>query len=538
VANWRDVHRLRRHRLALAAALATTLFALTGYAGLTLAHSRTHTRTHAGARTRSGSSARAKRGPIPAPRDVAVVTVSGTESPPTRPATRTIPAGFLGLSLENTAIIPYAGTDPKALDPVFLQLVRNLTPAQSPVLRIGGDSTDWAWYPVPGLSKPNGVRVTLTRQWLAVMHAVASDLNARLIMGVDLEADSPAAADGEASAFEQWIGTRWIEALELGNEANLYGTLTWYVQPDGVHMFGRPPDYDFASFLDQFTSFAMGLPGPLAGPATGSPKWMAVTGEFLAAEPRVGVVTLHAYPLQTCLVPPSSPMYPTIANLLAPAATTGLADAVAPSVAIAHARHLPARIDEMNTDSCGAAPGVSNTFASALWALDALFEMARVGVDGVNIHTYPGATYQLFTFTHAGRGWRAFVTPEYYGLLMFAQAAPAGSVLIGTTITNAEGVKVWATRGTDGRTRVVLINESLDRRTIALSSAGARSATLERLRAPRLTSTAGVTLGGQSFDARTTTGRLAGPSGVANLTARRGRYEFTLPAESAALVTF
>ena len=173
--------------------------------------------------------------PHTVPQDVAVVTVSRGASGPT------IQPGFLGLSLENTAIIPYAGSDPKAPDPVFLQLIRNLTPGQSPQLRIGGDSTDWAWYPVPGLAKPHGIRVTLTPRWLAVMHAVAADLNARLIMGVDLEADSHAVADGEASAFERQIGKPYIEALELGNEPNLYGSFTWYVLPDGVHVMGRPP---------------------------------------------------------------------------------------------------------------------------------------------------------------------------------------------------------------------------------------------------------------------------------------------------------
>ena len=90
------------------------------------------------------------------PTDVAVVTVASQANGPQ------IQPGFLGLSLENTAILPYAGDDPKAPDPVFLQLVRNLSPRQSPQLRIGGDSTDWAWYPVPGMSKPRGVRVTLT----------------------------------------------------------------------------------------------------------------------------------------------------------------------------------------------------------------------------------------------------------------------------------------------------------------------------------------------------------------------------------------
>ncbi len=314
-------------------------------------------------------------------------------------------------------------------------------------------------------------------------------------------------------------------------------------------MLGRPPGYDFSSFLDDFTSFAKGLPGPLAGPADG-PPWMADTAEFLAAEPRVKMLTLHRYPLQTCFVPPSSPEYPTVAHLLAPEATAGLADGLVADVALAHARHLPLRIDEINSVSCGPAPGVSNVFASALWALDMLFEMARVGVDGVNIHTYPGATYQPFAFTHTARGWSASVAPDYYGLLMFAQAAPAGSRLIDTTTTNAEGVTVWATRGRKGRTRVVLINESSDRRTIALSSPGGRPATLERLRAPRLTSTTGVTLGGQSFGSSrssaapdggasaTTTGQLAGRSRVAKITASQGRYVFTLPAESAALVTF
>jgi len=496
------LRRLRRPLFALAAGLAASLVALPGAAG--------------GA---------------PGPTDVVVVTLSSQAGGPR------IQPGFLGLSLENTAIIPYAGSDPKAPDPVFLQLVRNLTPGQSPQLRIGGDSTDWAWYPVPGMRKPHGVRVTLTPRWLGVTHAIAADLGARLIMGIDLEAGSRAVADGEASAFERWIGKPYIEALELGNEPNLYGSFTWYVLPGGEHVMGRPPGYDFTSFLGDFSSFAKGLPGALAGPATGAATWIPETGAFLAAEPRVGVVTLHRYPVQTCFVPPSSPTYPTAANLLAPAATTGLADAIAPYVPLAHAHHLPLRIDEMNTDSCGAAPGVANAFVSALWALDALFEMARVGVDGVNIHTYRGATYQLFTFSHNGGKWKATVMPEYYGLEMFAQAAPPGSRLLATTLTNAQGIIVWATRGRQGHRRVVLINESLDRRTVAVNSAGGGPATLERLRGPRLSSTSGITLGGQSFGAETTTGRLAGRASIDKLKAGHGRYEFTLPAESAALLT-
>ena len=195
----------------------------------------------------------------PLPKTDAVITVPRSASGPL------IPSGFLGLSIENDAILPYTGSDAHALNPVFLQLIRNLTPGQSPVLRIGGDSTDWAWYPAPGVSKPGGVRVTLTPQWLAVMHALAAKLNARLILGVDLEADNQALATDEANAFEKGIGKASIEALELGNEPELYPSFAWYVGPHGP-VKGRPPSYNFESFESDFTSFAKGLPGPLAGP--------------------------------------------------------------------------------------------------------------------------------------------------------------------------------------------------------------------------------------------------------------------------------
>jgi hypothetical protein len=127
---------------------------------------------------------------------------------------RPIPPGFLGLSLEYTAIEPYAGTDPKAVNPVFEQLVRNLTPNQSPVLRIGGDSTDWAWWPVPDVAKPHGVRVTLDKRWLHVTAALTHALGAKLILGIDLEMNSSADAAAEADALVHGIGRSSIEALE------------------------------------------------------------------------------------------------------------------------------------------------------------------------------------------------------------------------------------------------------------------------------------------------------------------------------------
>ncbi len=85
----------------------------------------------------------------------------------------------------------------------------------------------------------------------------------------------------------------------------------------------------------------------------------------------------------------------------------------------------------MNSASCEGAKGVSDTFASALWALDTMFNFAKVGVQGVNFHMLPGSNYELFTPSQTSSGsWQAFVHPEYYGLTLFAQAFPPGAQLL------------------------------------------------------------------------------------------------------------
>jgi len=450
-----------------------------------------------------------------------------------------IPSGFLGLSLEYTAIEPYAGTDPRAVDPVLVQLIRNLTPGQAPVIRIGGDSTDSTWWPVSGMRRPGGVRYALTPRWLAVTRSITQALGARLIMGINLEANSQPVAAAEAQAFTTGIGRSSIDALEPGNEPELYGSWAWYRTPGGRRVTGRPSGYDFRAYTRDFSRMAQALTGnQLAGPTTGAVKWMAHVNELLAAQPHLGLVTLHRYPVQKCYIQRASPQYPTIPHLLAAGASRGLAASVAGQVALAHARGIPLRIDEMNTNSCGTSHGVTDTFASALWALDALFAMANVGVDGVNIHTYPKAPYELFSFNRSHGQWQGRVQPEYYGLLTFALAAPPGSKPLRVSGNATDVVRAWATRGPDQHTRVVLINDSPDRmQAIAIRATTSAPATLFRLQAPALASNHRITLGGQSFGSRTDTGLLAGTPLTRSINPTNGDYLIHVPAASAAVLT-
>jgi hypothetical protein len=451
---------------------------------------------------------------------------------------RTVPFGFVGLSLEYPSVEAYAGTDPGALDPVFEQLVRNLAPGQVPVLRIGGDSADHTWWPTPALTRSAGVRFAITRRWLEVTRALADALDARLILGLDLETGNPSLAASEAGALIDGIGRGPIRALELGNEPDLYASFTWYRTPAGVHVYGRSGSYDMSALIGDFKRFAAALPRlPLAGPSLGAPGWTRQLGRFLAAEPRVSLVTLHRYPLQLCFIPRGSSRYPTVAHLLSPAASIGLADSFAPYVADAGAHGRSLRIDELNSVACGADPSVSQTFASALWALNTLFEMVRVGIHGVNIHTFPGAGYQLFKVGRSGGRWHAVVGPEYYGLLMFTRAAPAGSQLLAVRNADSGTVRTWATRA--GNTiRVLAVNTGAQARLLSLRVAGAQPgrALVQRLAAPSVRARTGVTLAGQTFGSATFTGQLAGPAQTSSVAPVGGRYSVSLPAGSAAML--
>ena len=110
-----------------------------------------------------------------------------------------IPAGFVGLSIEYDALGAYMGAN--GLDPVFLALVRGLNPGQAPILRIGGDSADYAWVPVAGMAPPPGILYTITPAWLHAFGALVRALSARVVLDINLEPNSPLLAQTEARAL-------------------------------------------------------------------------------------------------------------------------------------------------------------------------------------------------------------------------------------------------------------------------------------------------------------------------------------------------
>jgi hypothetical protein len=495
--------------------------------------------THSTATPRARATGRATAG-LP---NAAVVTIGRT------PRGNPIPPGFVGISLEYKTLLSAERPGAAGVDPVLAQLIRNLAPGQTPVLRVGGDSTDWTWWPVPGMARPPGVSYGLSPAWIDRARALAASTGARLILGINLESGSAAIAAAEARHLVSGIGRRHIDALEIGNEPELYNALPWYHTPAGRPVFGRPASYGPANYAAEFGRLARALPAvPLAGPSTGSNAWISAIGQLIAANPALRMVTFHAYALNpfgdafrghNCSTPRGDPAHPTVATLLAGYASQGLLHDVSPAVAVAHRHGLTFRVDEMNAVTCAGTRGVSNTSASALWVLDALFVLAEAGVDGVNIHTWRGSAGKLFDVHHRHGRWVGNVRPEYYGLLMFARAAPPGSRLLPVLQTNRGQLRSWAVLGPQGNVRVVLINDDLthSRWVIVRPPAPSSGAQLERLDAPSAYARKGITLAGQSFGPRTTTGLLAGSPSLTVLRPVAGEYVVRLPPASAALVT-
>jgi hypothetical protein len=460
-----------------------------------------------------------------------------------------LPADYLGLAIEYDEVPMWAGTAPGSVNPVLAQLIDNLDPGGHPLLRIGGLSTERTWWPVPGWTRPRGLTYTLTPAWMAQARNLAGATHAQLLPGVNLEANQPHLAQVEAQQLVSGLGAD-LAGLEIGNEPELYTSIPWYktlggrllpwYSAQGTPVFSRRATYGPTQFLQEFARTVKVMPPhvSLAGPVTGDAPWLKAFSPYIRRNSPIRTVTWHAYGLNECVSDPHSPQFPSVPNLLSPTASRGFIAGIGGFAAQAHRAGAAFRIDELGSVTCNGRTGVSNTMASALWVMDALFTMASDGVDGVNLHTYPGTPNALFDFAHAGTAWEGYVHPMYYGALMFSQADPAGARLLKTTLSAPSSIRAWATRGADRRTRILLINDSLRasaQAQVAVAGGGGAAA-IERLSARSAYATNDVTLGGQSFANGTRTGQLP-PSLPQAVAARAGAYTVAVPSASAVLLT-
>ncbi len=464
-----------------------------------------------------------------APLPVAVVSVSPTG------AAETIPRSYFGLSTEYWAL-PIFERQTALFERVLALLHAS---GDGPlVLRIGGDSADYTyWDPGSGIMPAWVFR--LTPDWLSSARTLVRGTGAKLIIDLNVITGSPWQAGEWAQAAERELPRGSIVGFEIGNEDDIYSRSYWRATiATKLDPSFLPDRFSPSTYIADFQSYARVLARvaphvPLLGPALANPATHVQWISSLLASPHPGleVVSAHRYPFSAC-VSRSWPSYPTISRLLTAHASAGMAQSLVRPALLAHRAGLKFRLTELNSVTCGGLAGVSNSFATALWAPDSLFALLRAGVDGVNLHVRANTINAPFAITENG----LVARPLLYGLMLFNRTLGPGAQLLPVRLQAKPSLHVsaWLVRLNDGTAHVLLIDESRKSVRVDVRLPAAGHATVQRLLAPSVSARSGVTLAGQRLSRDGSW--LGSPSEPKIAPARRG-YWLTVRRESAALLT-
>ena len=319
-----------------------------------------------------------------------------------------VPASYFGLSTEYWALPLFEQNTP-----VFERVLSLLhVPGNGPlVLRIGGDSADHSfWMPKKPRRTP-AWEFAVTPGFLARLRGLVERDRVKLIVDLNLVTDTPLTAATWARAAETSLPRGSIIGFEVGNEPDIYAHSYWVATIARSPLETRPLPLELTpdSYVSDFYAYAQvlgeGAPDvPLIGPAVAHPrvslKWIKT---LIADErPDLGAVSAHLYPYSACVKHTSNSSYPTVARLLSWEAVGPLAKDVAGAVRVAHDAGLKFRLTEINSVTCGGKAGVSNTFATALWAPGCAVH-ADAGRGGQRQPARPGQGDQRAVLTDATR---------------------------------------------------------------------------------------------------------------------------------------
>jgi hypothetical protein len=434
-----------------------------------------------------------------------------------------VPADFLGLSFEAASLPTIAGY---AGGGDLVNLMRSLGPG---VMRFGGISVDTEAGWAQAGAAPAWAHTAITPRDLQGIAALAQATGWHVLLGVTFGHYEPAAAAQEAQAAQSLLGAS-LEGIAIGNEPDRYVA---------DELRGSP--WSFADYLTEADAYGAAItaaaPGvPIAGPDASSAQAVFSWVSEVAAAEHPALLTAHYYPLTRC-----ERYAPKLSDLLSPVTRANESAILEGLSAIGLAGKIPLRLDETNSVSCRGQPGVSDVFASALWAVDYIARAMASGVAGLNFHDLIAEpeTYSPLVAGDAQElaSGALHASPEWYALLLSHRLL--GDVPIHAEVAGApDTLTAGAFASPDGSVHVVLVDfaPSRERRLIVrlrLPSSFA-SGTILRLTAPGVRARAGVTLGGSAV----------GPDGtwrpvatLPRLTGKPGALALAMPGASAALVT-
>ena len=427
---------------------------------------------------------------VPQPIPTAVQTVAtATISNPVG----TLPDYFMGLSYEKGALV----TDSlfTIADTSLAGLFNRLG---NGILRIGGNSVDQTIWTPNGAGNTAGQVSPVDVNNLA---AFLSLTNWKILYGVNMGTSTPSLAAAEVAYVQAILGPSLI-GFEIGNEPDEY-SLSYY-----------PTGWDLAAFETLWQQFRSAILATtpsaiITGPASSGnvttwtvPFAQGPTGQLIS------LLTQHYYRGN------GHSANATVKNLVS-ADPNIIADCAALKSA-ASALGIPFRFSETNSYLYGGSPGVSNAYASTLWVIDHLFNIALVGGSGVNMQ---GGDVGYYTPIANDGSTILGAMPEYYGLLLFSLVGQ-GTLLQTSLSTSNFNATIYAVLASSGVIRIVIVNKEVYQSLnitidcgITITGAG-----LFELRGTSLTATTGQTLQGGtvSTDGSITVGTPYAPANISS----------------------
>lgn len=428
---------------------------------------------------------------------------------------------FVGLSFEMQRVL--ADTNGfHFFSPTNRALIATFQTLGIKSLRVGGNTADRPTLPMPSTDDVDN------------LFGFAQAAGVKVIFTLRLREGSRDAATLMANYITRHYSPL-LQALTIGNEPNVFNK-------------------EFAPYLAEWKCYAAAINAPtnspgarFCGPST-SPGHEIWSGDFaneLGSNGPLAFIAQHDYPGGDARRATNAAVARD--KLLAAAMDDHYAKFAAHFVPAVIFNRLPYRLEEANSFYDGGALDVSDTFASALWALNYQWWWAAHGASGINFHTGDKVAareenkpcrYAVFWTTPNGFN----IHPLGYALKLFSLGSQGRLVSASVTKADDLNLAVYATARDGRELNVTLINQE--------HGPGARSAEITllpglvnakaellRLTAPErdVATKTGVTLGGAeilndaTWDGQWTP--LPAP-------ALDGKFSLHLPPASAALVRF
>jgi hypothetical protein len=435
-----------------------------------------------------------------------------------------VPSSYLGLSFEAADLSQIAAYGAHGDLPALL---RSLGPG---LLRFGGISADTrvAWRE-GATAPPSWAMQTIGPADLKALRLLAERSGWRVLLTVGLAHYEPQAAASEVAAASRLLGP-WLAGIEIGNEPDAYARHSLRSLPWSFLQYSA----EVQAYRQAIAKVAPGV--PFAGPGVSGSHVFTRWGPREAARLHPFLLTGHHYPLGCRQVPA-----PSIERLLSPEVRQLEEASLGRYMAVARASGVPFRMDEANSVSCGGRAGISNTFASALWASGYIGETLASGAQGINLQGNPGNCngYTPVCAASAARLQSGALSaqPIWYALAL--TRGLAGDRPLHTLVSAPPGsnMLVRGLRSPSGTLQFLIVDYEPPgtpaAQLVLHVGAGYHAAAVANLTARSPEATSGVRLAGAAVNA---SGALAG-SQVPHPPVEEGAVRVSVPASSAALVT-